>query len=162
MFKIGLYRVKNVKQWQEICGGGGGSISMVKQTDPFSAKCPANCFHVHLWGSSLHTQSNKWAMWRHRPESEGLQMEGSYRGSGVNSLTMPSAPSVMPWTMKVLPIPFHKAFTPWTHKWESPSKITSTNNKESFFLKPNVSARPKHLRSTERMNGWYYLWRLKI
>lgn len=42
-----------------------------------------------------------------------VSSEGGYRGNGVTSLMMPSAPSVMPWTMKVLPIPFHNALTPW-------------------------------------------------
>lgn len=37
----------------------------------------------------------------------------SYLGKGVNSLMMPSAPSVTPWTMNVLPIPFHRALGPY-------------------------------------------------
>lgn len=39
-----------------------------------------------------------------------------YLDNGVNSLMMPSAPSVTPCTMKVLPIPFHNALGPWTAK----------------------------------------------
>lgn len=37
-------------------------------------------------------------------------------GKGVHSLMMPSVPSVTPWTTKVLPIPFHKAFGPCTER----------------------------------------------
>lgn len=86
------------------------------KTDPLSSKCPATCFQLHLWGSSLHTHTHT-----HRCQSDVVQYcnhvlvgAGGYRGSGVNSLMMPSAPSVTPWTMNVLPMPFHRAFTPWS------------------------------------------------
>lgn len=69
------------------------------------------------------------------PHGQLQQDYSHYRGSGVNSLMMPSAPSVMPWTMKVLPIPFHRAFTPWT---QSHWRIIRVNNQ---WLEPRVLRR---------------------
>lgn len=39
-------------------------------------------------------------------------MPKRYLGKGVNSLIIPSAPSVTPWTINVLPIPFQRALGP--------------------------------------------------
>lgn len=40
-------------------------------------------------------------------------MPKRYLGKGVNSLIIPSAPSVTPWTINVLPIPFQRALGPY-------------------------------------------------
>ena len=99
----------------------------------------------HLLSVTVQRKENiKWSC-DMKPEqhySRSTVLVHGYRGNGVNSLMMPSAPSVMPWTMKVLPIPFHRAFGPWKAMTDYWSLIWSfiTGSYYSYISLTNIDS----------------------